>query len=136
MAWIVPKTDWTAEYCADYEDFNRITGNLNHIKEISRRLFSGTASIGVLDDSKNNLSLIYASEMNAIENTLESLNINTYVFDIGKKSTYRANGSTPLWSEFNRIESATLLLYETIMSHKKSLTRLAFTLGRQKGITG
>lgn len=32
MAWITPKTDWTAADMVTYEDANRITGNLNHIK--------------------------------------------------------------------------------------------------------
>lgn len=133
MAWIKPKTDWTSEYKADYADFNRICGNLNRIKTLANELFADVPFF-LLDEEKTNISMIYAREMNSIEESLETLNQETYGFEIGEKQTFKANGSTPLWSEFNRIESAVLLLYETLVAHKKALKRLSFTLGGQKGI--
>ena len=69
-----------------------------------------------------------------LENNLETINKNTYSFNIGKTQIFQANKGTPLWSEFNRIESACLLLYNTLKAHKESLPRLAFTLGSQKGL--
>ena len=78
--------------------------------------------------------MIYAREINAIENNLESVNINTYNFDIGDTKEFYPNKITPLWSEFNRIESAMLLLHNTMLAHKNALPRLAFTLGGQKGL--
>ena len=47
---------------------------------------------------------------------------------------FRDNGPTPLWNEFNRIESAVILLYKTMVSHKNALKRLDFALGGEKGI--
>lgn len=142
MAWKEPKTDWQVSYdsegnyTGDYfniEDYNRIIGNLNYLREIAVSLFSefSTADMGT---EKTYESMIYASEMNVIEDNLEAINQNTYGLDIGSKVTYQVNKGTPLWSELNRIESACLLLYKTLTAHQNALTRFAFTLGGQKGL--
>lgn len=133
MAWIEPKTDWTSSDFFNAEDYNRIIGNINHLKTLAGDLFYGLSILSTSEE-KTVMSLIYAREMNDIENALESLNMETYGLEIGDKQTFKANGSTPLWSEFNRIESAILLLYNTMVVHKDNLPRLAFRLGNQKGI--
>lgn len=133
MAWIEPKTDWVSTDFFNAADYNRIIGNITHLKALGDELFSGLSDLS-LGEEKTYLSLIYAREMNNIENTLESLNLETYGLEIGDKQTFKANGSTPLWSEFNRIESAILLLYNTMVVHKDNLPRLDFRLGNQKGI--
>ena len=133
MAWIEPKTDWIASDYFNAEDYNRIIGNLTHLKVLADELFRSLTDVS-MGDEKNYLSMLYAREMNTIEDTLETLNLETYDLEIGEKQTFKANGSTPLWSEFNRIESAILLLYNTFMAHKNAMKRLAFSLGGQKGI--
>ena len=133
MDWITPKTDWISTDYFNIEDYNRIIGNIRYLKALAEALFKSfdTLSIG---EEKTYVSMIYAREMNAIESNLEIINANTYSFNIGETQTFQANKSTPLWSEFNRIESACLLLYNTMTAHKNALPRLAFTLGGQKGI--
>lgn len=133
MAWIEPKTDWISSDYFNAEDYNRIIGNLAHLKTLEDELFRSLTDVS-MGDEKNHLSMIYAREINNIEDTLETLNLETYELEIGAKQTFKANGSTPLWSEFNRIESAILLLYNTFMAHKNAMKRLAFSLGGQKGI--
>lgn len=133
MAWIKPKTDWTADNFFNIEDYNRIIGNISYLKALASDLFAKLTDLS-LGEEKTYLSTIYAREMNNIENALETLNLETYGLGIGEKQTFKANASTPLWSEFNRIESACLLLYNTMTAHKNALPRLAFTLGGQKGI--
>lgn len=133
MAWIEPKTDWVASDYFNVDDYNRIIGNITHLKALAGDLFLKLTELP-MGEEKTYLSLIYAREMNNIENSLEVLNLETYGFDIGATTEYRANGSTPLYTEFNRIESAILLLYKTMTSHKEALPRLAFTLGGQKGL--
>lgn len=133
MAWIEPKTDWISSDYFNAEDYNRIIGNLAHLKALADELFRSLTDVS-MGDEKNHLSMIYAREINNIEDTLETLNLETYDLEIGAKQTFKANGSTPLWSEFNRIESAILLLYNTFMAHKNAMKRLAFSLGGQKGI--
>lgn len=131
--WLPPKTDWEATDYFNYVDYNRIINNIRYLRNLANKLFLNMSKTS-LGDEKTYLSLIYAREMNNIENTLETLNLETYGFDIGKTTEYKANGSTPLYSEFNRIESAILLLYNTMVAHKNALPRLAFTLGGQKGL--
>ena len=133
MAWIEPKTNWKSTDYFNIEDYNRIVGNLTYLKDLSLELFKDFTTEDMVG-SKDYSSMIYAREINAIENNLESVNINTYNFDIGNTKEFYPNKTTPLWSEFNRIESAMLLLHNTMLAHKNALPRLAFTLGGQKGL--
>ena len=136
MAWSKPKTNWeSTDYVVTSEEnaYNRIIGNIVFLKELAAELFADVTETD-LGEEKNYLSMIYASEMNKIEDALETLNAETYGFNIGEKQTFRANGSTPVCDEFNRIESAILLLYNTMMAHKASLPRLSCRLGGQKGL--
>lgn len=131
--WLPPKIDWGANDFFNAKDYNRIIGNMKYLKIYLDNLFFNITEVA-MGDSKTYESLIYAREMNAIENTLEKLNLETYKFDIGETKEYKANGATPLWSEFNRIESAMLLLYKTMVVHREALPKLNFKLGRRKGI--
>ena len=133
MAWIEPKTNWKSTDYFNIEDYNRIVGNLTYLKSFSEKLFK-SYDLLEMEQEKTYSSMIYAREINAIENNLESVNINTYNFDIGDTKEFHPNKATPLWSEFNRIESAMLLLHNTMLAHKNALPRLAFTLGGQKGL--
>lgn len=131
--WIKPKTDWKSDDYFNADDYNRIIGNLTFLKAYMDDLFLDLTNVS-LGEEKTYLSLIYAHEMNDIEGTLETLNQETYGFSIGEKQTYKANKATPLWSEFNRIESAMLLLYQTMVAHKENLPKLEFRLGNQRGV--
>ena len=133
MAWNEPKTNWVSTDYFNAEDYNRVIGNLAYLKELADALFLHLTDVS-LGEEKTYLSMIYAREMNAIEELLATLNLETYQFELGETMTYRANGSTPLWSELNRIESAIFLLYNTMTAHKAALPRLEFRLGNQKGI--
>lgn len=133
MAWMEPKTDWVSTDYFNAEDYNRIIGNISYLKTLADELFLRVTDVS-LGEEKTYLSMIYAREMNGIETSIETLNLETYSFDVGEKKTYRANGSTPLWSEYNRIEGAILLLHNTLVAHKAALKKLEFRLGDQKGI--
>lgn len=132
MAWIQPKTDWVASDYFNATDYNRINGNVAHLKAYLGTLFK-EMEISLSEEEKTNLSLPYAREFNAIENGLSALNDGTYGLDIGESKTYRPNGNTPNFEDYNRLESATLALYEMAQVHKANLPRLALTLG-QKGL--
>lgn len=133
MAWIEPKTDWVSVDYFNATDYNRIIGNITYLKTYLDGLFIGLTNISTMEE-KTAKRLIYAREINAIETALETLNIETYKFDIGETKEYMANTRTIDFVELNRIESAILLLYSQMVNHKENLTRLAFTLGNQKGI--
>ena len=133
MAWIEPKTDWVASDFVNSEDYNRIIGNISYLKAKLDALFLSIRKL-TLSEEKAVKSLIYAREINSIEQSLETLNIDTYNFDIGETKEYLPNTRTLDFVELNRIESAIFMLYEQMENHKQNLTRLAFTLGNQKGI--
>lgn len=133
MAWIEPKTDWTESDYFNASDYNRIIGNISYLKAYMDDLFLGLTNVS-LGSEKTYTSLFYAREMNVIEQTLERLNMETYGLDIGEAQTYKPNKPTPLWSEYNRLESAILLLHNTAVAHKENLTRMPYTMGNQKGI--
>ncbi|MBO5922803.1 MAG: hypothetical protein J6Q48_10520 [Bacteroidaceae bacterium] len=133
MAWIEPKTNWTEEDYFNAVDYNRMIGNLAHLKAYLDELFTNSTNVS-LGAEKTVKSLIYAREINAIEDALENINRASYSLNIGTKKQFSPNQSTPVYTELNRIESAMLLLYKTMIAHKDALPRLAFTLGSQKGI--
>ena len=134
MAWIEPKTNWTSKDFFNIEDYNRITGNIEYLKAFVIELFSHP---NLSEDSvaeKDYTSMIYASEINAIESNLEDINQSSYSLEIGETKTYYPNEKTMNYEELNRIESACLLIHDTLVAHKNALKRLSFTLGGQKGI--
>ena len=132
MEWIEPKTDWTSESFFNYYDYNRIIGNLAYLKAYLDTLFINLTNTS-LGEEKDLKSLIYAREFNAIEYALEKLNLETYNFNIGYVKSFQDNKHTFNWNELNRIESAILLLYKTMIPHKENLMKIEFTLGGQKG---
>lgn len=125
--WTAPKTDWVATDYFNVEDYTRIVGNIEYLKDLANELW-GDFDITTMED-KDYTALFYASEMNAIETNLDTINSNSYGFDIGDSTTYTSNGATPLYSEFNRIESASLKIYKTLVAQKNARRHLAFTLG-------
>lgn len=132
MAWIEPKTDWVATDYFNASDYNRINGNVAHLKAYLGTLFNGI-EISLSEEEKSYLSLIYAREMNAIEDSISALNIASYGLPIVDAKTYKANGATPTYEDLNRIENSLWALYYMAQVHKANLPRLALTLG-QKGI--
>lgn len=131
--WITPKTDWQSTDYVNIEDYNRIIGNMEYLVRIAKGLFMRVTSVD-LGNKKTYADLIYAREVNAIETALNTLNLETYVFDFGETKEYLPNGKTIDFNELNRIENAMLGLYEYEMVHRETLPILAFTLGNQKGI--
>lgn len=133
MAWIEPKIDWVASDFVNSEDYNRIIGNIAYLKAYLDDLFYSLSEISI-GENETITGIPYARKINAIETALEQLNLETYGFDIGETKEYLPNTRTLDFVELNRIESAILLLYNTMVAHKNALPRLAFTLGGQKGI--
>ena len=127
------KEDWNYTDYILHTDYNRIVGNISYLKAYLDSLFLGLTNISAMEE-KTAKSLIYAREINAIETALETLNLETYKFDIGDTKEYLPNTRTLNFEDLNRIESAIFMLAEQMTSHKENLTRLAFTLGNQKGI--
>ena len=137
MEWIEPKTDWDSADYFNIEDYGRIVNNIAFLKEYAKEILKDLKDSDLSEDiinDKTYSSMIYASEINAIEDKLEELNLKTYGINIGEKQVYYANAKTMDYIELNRIENACLNIYKTISSHINEIQRLPFTLGGQKGI--
>lgn len=132
MAWITPKTDWTENSFINYQDINRILGNLRYLKELAYHLYpSKIPDVGVADKSGYGVDL-YADEVNKIEQNLTDLNNGTLVYYIGNQKTFQDNGAWIDYVELNRIENAMLQLYTEMKYQSDSLPHLAFTMGGEK----
>lgn len=131
MAWTTPKTDWNELDFFNYADNNRIVGNLDYLHELAITLFPPFEK-EVMTYENSYAAIPYARKFMAIENNLETINNETYNLNIGQKATFTINGSTPLYVELNRIESACQRLYVQMKAHDDSRFHLAFKLGGDK----
>ena len=137
MEWIEPKTDWDITDYFNIDDYGRIVNNIAYLKEYAKTILLNLENVEFSENIVNDKtysSMIYASEINAIEDKLEELNLKTYAINIGEKKTYYPNEKTMNYDDLNRIETACLNIFKTISSHINEIQRLPFTLGGQKGI--
>lgn len=136
MAWEQPKTDWygatvNGVYSGDKfnaTDFNRIKNNLVYLNELANTLYS-TFVIDDVGDDKTYTSYLYASEINKLEANLETINVNTVSQDYGETVTYCANGNTMDYTELNRLESATLDIYNKLNNQADGRRMFEWNLG-------
>lgn len=131
MPWQTPKTDWKATDYFNIEDYNRIIGNLSYLREMALEVYK-RFQMADMGQEKGYSDYIYADEVNAIEANLTAICDNTYPFAVGERRTYYPNQPTPDYAEFNRIESACLLIYNNLTGQIHGRRRLAFTLGGAK----
>lgn len=135
--WITPKTDWTCRYdsignyIGDYlnkEDWRRIMGNLLYLKALADRMYPMfvLSDMGPLKDYQD---YPYAKEWNAVEENIGKIIKQTYEVMSWQRRSFNDNGHLPDYAELNRIESATLRIYEILQGQYDSLKRLSFILG-------
>ena len=113
MAWVTPKTNWVKTDRINYVDYNRIKNNLAYLRDLAAQLYREFDI--TVDPDKDNYSLWpYPSEINRLEENLETIRNHTYQFRTGQKRTYYGNVPTIDWQELNRLESATLLIHDNL----------------------
>ena len=132
MSWITPKTDWTGNDAVSYSNYNRIKNNLNYLKELANELYL-PFSIEDMGADKNKTSHYYASEFNAFENNLTTINDSIYSLEIGTEKTFVDGGKFIDYTELNRIESACLNIYKLLTKQKESISTLPFVCGSAIG---
>lgn len=129
--WKNPKTNWTSNDYFNVEDYNRMINNIIFLQKRINELFYNFPEIKV-GENKMVGDLIFAKEINDIEEAVELLNSMSYQGEIGNKMLFYTNKPTPMWWEFNRLENAMLFLYTSMNAHKKTLPHLSFRLGGEK----
>lgn len=131
MPWQAPKTDWKSTDYFNIGDYNRIIGNLAALRELAVQVYP-VFHLDSMGAEKQYSDYIYADEINRIEKNLTTVCERTYPFAIGTQKTYYANQPTPDYAEFNRIESACLVIYQNLNGQISGRNRLSFTLGGAK----
>lgn len=129
MSWIEPKTDWTSQDTFNFSDYNRIKNNIAYLRERAVKLVKPFEIHDMGNDMTSYAELFDASKFNTIEQNLETINNNAYLKDYGTKQTFYDNGVFIAYAELNRIESATLDIYNMLGRQEIGLRRLAFRLG-------
>lgn len=141
MAWTTPKTDWYGEtvdrvYRGDYfnaSDFNRIKNNLEHLRDMSVEMYD-EYSINALGNDRNVGDYFYADEINSLELNLTTINNHTLKRSYGAAPIFTENGNTIDFTELNRIESASLDLYNALMNQHNGRRMLTWNFGMKGGL--
>lgn len=139
MAWIQPKTNWqgghdAGVYVGDHfnlADYNRIKNNLQELRDMAVKLYA-EFSIVTSADWTDYKTIPYPKDINQLEENLETIRSRTYAFAIGAKKTYYGNVAAIDYKELNRIESATLMIYNNLKGQAEGKRRLSFRLGGTK----
>lgn len=132
--WQEPKTDWKAEDYIDMSDYNRIKNNIAYLRELALSVYLDFPWTDMGTDKTSYAQYPYADEFNALENNLESLRQNTFLFDDSDQKQWYENQRTPNYEDFNRLERACLLFYKGINNQKENIRRIPFRLGTYKEI--
>ena len=132
--WTEPKTDWVAGDYFNISDYNRIKNNIAYLRELALTVYTNFPFEDMGVDKTSYSQYPYADEFNALENNLESLRQNTFLFDDSEAKQWYENQRTPNFEDFNRLERACLLFKEGFESQKSMKRRLPFRLGTFRAI--
>ena len=132
--WTNPKTDWVSTDFFNLFDYNRIKNNIDYLREKALELYIDFPFEDIGVDKTSYAQYPYADEFNALEDNLESLRQNTFLFDDSAPKQWYENQRTPNYEDFNRLERACLLFKEGFESQKSMKRRLSFRLGTFKAI--
>ena len=132
--WTEPKTDWVSTDYFNLTDYNRIKNNIAYLRELALEVCVDFPWEDMGDDKSSYAEYPYADEFNALEDNLESLRENTFLFDDADAKQWYENQIVPDYEDFNRLERACLLFYNGFNSIKENKRRLPFRLGASKAI--
>lgn len=130
--WTEPKTDWTSADSVNIEDYNRIKGNINYLREMATLLTSPVTDFTEMGADKTYTDYYYADEFNAFEQNIERINNAVYPQDIGTTQRFFDNGAFISADEMNRLESACVAIKSVL--DKVDKRHIPFRLGAYRDI--
>lgn len=98
MAWITPKTDFTADDYYNYSDFNRVENNTNYLRDYLISLGYKVPLIEI-KTNRDNINIDFLSSMNRIEDNIEVIK-NTFI-----KSSEHLNKAWTLGLGFSYLDA-------------------------------
>lgn len=140
ISWVTPKTDWYGNtdesgiYHGDRfnsEDFNRIKNNLQYLRDLAVKLYPDFDIVDMGSD-KGYTDFPYADEINRMEDNLDKIVTSTFKGSYGTKQIFMDNGAFIDYAELNRIESATLDIYNKLSTQHEGRRMLTFMLGSRE----
>lgn len=131
--WQTPKTDWTASDVVLCSDYNRIKGNIDYLQTLACKIYKGF-DIEEMGDDKTEEQYPYADEYNRLEQNIEMIAKSTAGFQYGESPVFFDNGNFLDYQELNRIERATLDMYNQLTNQYKGRRMLTFTLGAKQEV--
>lgn len=131
--WQTPKTDWTASDVVLCGDYNRIKGNIDYLQTLACKIYKGF-DIEEMGDDKTEEQYPYADEYNRLEQNIEMIAKSTVGFQYGESPVFFDNGNFLDYQELNRIEGATLDMYNQLTNQYKGRRMLTFTLGAKQEV--
>ncbi len=134
MGWTEPKIDWTSEDRLNYQDYNRIKNNLEHIWAEACAMYGNFPLADMGEDISSYEADWKVQNFNAIESNIDVVNEHIFTQDFGIRQTFYENGPFIRYGELNRIEGATLRMKGVIDGAKAGKVRLSFRLGAKKEI--
>lgn len=134
--WTEPKTDWVSTDYFNYTDYNRIKNNIAYLRELALTIYVDFPFEDMGVDKVSYTEYPYADEFNAMENNLESLRENTFLFDDSDLKEWYENVRTPNYEDFNRLERACFLFKQGLENQKNNKFRLPFRLGNMRSVIG
>ena len=123
--WIEPKTTWRLSDFVNLSDYERWVGNVSHLHLMASEFKK--VELEPMAEGKTIYDMPYAEEFNAIENNVQSVNINRAQID--KKKTWNAGLKTPNSDDYNRLEQAMINIYDSIKPSYDLIPKLSFTFG-------
>lgn len=142
MEWITPKTDWygytdgNGDYQGDRfnaEDYNRIKNNIQFLRDLAVKMYIDFDIVNMGAD-KGYADYPYADEINLIESNLDAVASHTLQKSYGTRQIFTDNGAFIDFTELNRIESASLDLYNHLHSQYEGRRMLVFMLGNGREV--
>ena len=128
--WMEPKADWTDSDYFNLSDYNRIKNNLDELRTMAIQVIPEFEIQNMGDDLEDYNHIWDITEINRIEDNLQTIFQETnYPISIGSKTTYYYNQPFIQYSELNRIESATLQIYNRLYGQIHGRKMLEFRLG-------
>lgn len=127
--WTEPKTDWSSDDYFNLKDYNRIKNNISYLRDLALEVYTNFPFEVMGSDKTSYTQYPYADEFNAMENNLELMRKNTFLFDNSVSKHWYENQKTPNYEDFNRLERACLLFYNGLNTQKSHKPFLPQTLG-------
>lgn len=126
--WSTPKTTWVKTDFINYTDYMRIRNNIGYLYDFASALYATMGALTPMVVKNGYSNYAFASEWNALEANLHMIFDSIKTSDIGTRMTFFPNGRTLDYAELNRIESATLSMYNELSGQASGRPMLAFTL--------